>query len=172
MGDASDNIPGIPGIGEKTAIKLLKEYDTVENLVANVENLKGATKKKIEEHAKLGLLSKEIATIICDAPITVSVDQTVYEGVKTDQLGEFFQARGMKTMMSKINYKASAKNETKFKVIKHTTLDMFAEANALNVEVYDENYNKSFVIGLSISNKTGNYYMDFADVKEDKLLLA
>ena len=68
-GDASDNIPGVPGIGEKTAKKLIAEWDSIENLLANVSQIKGKMKENIETHADQALLSKELATILIDAPI-------------------------------------------------------------------------------------------------------
>lgn len=69
MGDAIDNIPGLDGVGEKTAMKFLKEYGSIENLLANTDQLKGKLKEKVEASAERGLLSKKLATIICDAPI-------------------------------------------------------------------------------------------------------
>lgn len=74
MGDTSDNIPGVPGIGEKTAKKLLGEYSTVENLIANRHELKGKMKDKIEEHQEMARLSKVLATIVLDVPIPHAVD--------------------------------------------------------------------------------------------------
>jgi DNA polymerase-1 len=69
MGDSVDNIPGLPGVGEKTAKKFLKEYGSLENLLANTHELKGKMKEKIEANKELGLLSKELATIILDCPV-------------------------------------------------------------------------------------------------------
>ncbi|WP_297984446.1 DNA polymerase I [uncultured Chryseobacterium sp.] len=69
MGDAVDNIPGLEGVGEKTAMKFLKEFGSIENLLANTDQLKGKLKEKVEASAERGILSKKLATIICDAPI-------------------------------------------------------------------------------------------------------
>ncbi len=69
MGDAVDNIPGLEGVGEKTAMKFLKEYGSIENLLANTDQLKGKLKEKVENSAERGILSKKLATIICDVPI-------------------------------------------------------------------------------------------------------
>lgn len=69
MGDASDNIPGIPGVGEKTAIKLIQEFGSMENLLANTHQLKGKLKENVEQFASQGLQSKQLATIITDAPV-------------------------------------------------------------------------------------------------------
>lgn len=75
MGDAVDNIPGLQGVGEKTAMKFLKEYGSIENLLANTHELKGKMKEKVEASAELGILSKKLATIICDAPIEFHQEQ-------------------------------------------------------------------------------------------------
>ncbi len=69
MGDAVDNIPGLPGVGDKTAKKFIKEYGSMENLLANTHELKGKMKEKIEANAELGILSKQLATIILDCPV-------------------------------------------------------------------------------------------------------
>ncbi|MGL5750668.1 MAG: DNA polymerase I [Paraclostridium sp.] len=74
MGDKSDNIPGVPGVGEVTGIKLIKEYGSIENLIENIDSLKGSTKKKIEENKDLAIMSKRLATIIRDVPIEVNLE--------------------------------------------------------------------------------------------------
>lgn len=75
MGDAVDNIPGLDGVGEKTAMKFLKEYKSIENLLANTHELKGKIKEKIEASAERGILSKKLATIICDVPVEFHQEQ-------------------------------------------------------------------------------------------------
>lgn len=82
MGDAADNIPGLPGVGEVTAKKLLKEFGSMENLLANTDKLKGKIKDNIEANAAKGLLSKTLATIILDCP--VEFNETDYELSKPD----------------------------------------------------------------------------------------
>jgi len=70
MGDSADNIPGFPGVGEVTAKKLLKEFGSMENLLQNTDKLKGALKDKIENNKELGILSKKLARILLDCPVT------------------------------------------------------------------------------------------------------
>ncbi|WP_035645313.1 DNA polymerase I [Flavobacterium sp. ASV13] len=82
MGDAADNIPGLPGVGEVTAKKLLKEFGTMENLLANTDKLKGKMKENIEANKEKGLLSKTLATILLDCPVTF--DETDYELTRPD----------------------------------------------------------------------------------------
>ncbi len=104
MGDAADNIPGLPGVGEKTAKKFLKEYGSMENLLANTHQLKGALKDKIEANAELGLLSKKLAAILLDCPVTF--DARDYElskpdVEKTDELFQELEFRQMKAQFDK-----------------------------------------------------------------------
>lgn len=105
MGDSADNIPGLPGVGEKTAKKFLAEYGTLENLLANTHQLKGAMKDKIEANAALGILSKRLATILLDCPVTF--DATDYELSKpdiekTDALFQELEFRQMKAQFDKL----------------------------------------------------------------------
>ncbi|HSH16616.1 MAG TPA: 5'-3' exonuclease H3TH domain-containing protein, partial [Verrucomicrobiae bacterium] len=74
MGDASDNIPGVPGIGEKTAIKLIGEFGSVENLLANLDKLRGKQQEKVGQHREQALLSKRLATINCEVPLNLELD--------------------------------------------------------------------------------------------------
>ncbi len=86
MGDASDNIPGVPGIGEKTAIKLIGQFGTVENLLARTSELTGRAKDTLEKNREMALLSKRLATIICDAPCPVDLERLKVQSPDTDQL--------------------------------------------------------------------------------------
>ncbi|MEY3411947.1 MAG: hypothetical protein RIQ70_633 [Bacteroidota bacterium] len=91
QGDAVDNIPGIPGIGEKTAIKLIEEYGSVENLIANSHELKGKLRENVETFAAQGLMSKELATIFLDVPIDFDEDAMIYTGAIKEQLVPLFE---------------------------------------------------------------------------------
>ena len=104
MGDAADNIPGLPGVGEKTAKKFLKEYGTMENLLANTHQLKGAIKDKIEANAELGLLSKKLAAILLDCPVTFNAEDyelSKPDVEKTDALFQELEFRQMKAQFDK-----------------------------------------------------------------------
>ncbi len=90
MGDAVDNIPGLDGVGEKTAMKLLKEFGSLENLLENTHQLKGKLKEKVEASAERGILSKKLATIICDAPIDFDEDKYDLEDPDFEKVREVF----------------------------------------------------------------------------------
>jgi DNA polymerase-1 len=105
MGDAADNIPGLPGVGEKTAKKFLAEFGTLENLLANTHQLKGAIKDKIEANAELGILSKKLATILLDCPVTFDADDyelSKPDVDKTDALFQELEFRQMKAQFDKL----------------------------------------------------------------------
>ena len=102
MGDKSDNIPGVPGVGEKTGIKLLKQYSTIENLIEHTDELKGSIKKKIEENKDLALMSKELATIITNVPIEVKLEDLAYGDYNKDDVVEKFKEFGFTSLITKL----------------------------------------------------------------------
>ena len=102
MGDKSDNIPGVPGVGEKTGIKLLKQYSTIENLIEHTDELKGSIKKKIEENKDLALMSKEFATIITNVPIVVKLEDLEYGDYNKDDVVEKFKEFGFTSLITKL----------------------------------------------------------------------
>lgn len=97
-GDAVDNIPGVAGIGDKTASKLLKEFDTVENIVANTDKLKGAVQKRFEANGDLGIKSKELATIKVDTPIDFTFESFEYTDPNKELLMPILQELEFKTI--------------------------------------------------------------------------
>lgn len=161
MGDAADNIPGLPGVGEVTAKKLLKEFGTMENLLANTDKLKGKMKENIEANKDKGLLSKTLATILLDCPVVF--DETDYElstpdVEKTDALFNELEFRRMAEQFdtifkkgnsttvanpendAKLYKKPQAKNEEQFDLFGSTNTDAFSEES--RHQYYDTLENK------------------------------
>lgn len=102
QGDASDNIPGIPGVGAKTAVKLLKEYGSVENLIANTDKLKGKQKENVEDFSEQGLLSKKLATIVIDVPVEFDAKELEYNGFNEDKLKALFEELEFRTLAKRV----------------------------------------------------------------------
>lgn len=102
QGDASDNIPGIPKIGEKTAKKLIQEFGTVENLVANASKLKGKLRDSVVEYGQQGILSKKLATIHTDVPLAFELEQCRYQGPDEAALKALFQELEFKSLSQRI----------------------------------------------------------------------
>ena len=107
MGDAVDNIPGLEGVGEKTAMKFLKEFGSIENLLANTDQLKGKLKEKVEASAERGILSKKLATIICDVPIEFHQEQYDLETPDFEKVKEVFDEIEFRRLYENL-YKAFA----------------------------------------------------------------
>ena len=112
MGDSSDNIPGCPGVGEKTAQKLLTEFGSIENLLANTDKLKGAMLKKVTENREQILFSKFLATIKTDVPITFDAAQCIREKVNTERLIEIYTELEFRTFINKLVGEGNKSNET------------------------------------------------------------
>ncbi|WP_435414318.1 DNA polymerase I [Polaribacter aestuariivivens] len=100
MGDSSDNIPGLPGVGEKTAKKFLAAYGSMENLLANTHELKGKMKEKIEANGELGLLSKKLATIMLDVPVTFNAEDFELDQPDVEKVTEIFNELEFKNLLT------------------------------------------------------------------------
>jgi DNA polymerase-1 len=131
-GDAVDNIPGIPGIGEKRAKDLVSKYGSIEGLIANTDELKGKMKENVVNFSEQGLLSKKLATILLDVPIDFNEEDLKYQEPDYDKLKAIFEELEFKTLAKRIfaDLNSNAKTvETKSKSEKNdanSTLDMFA----------------------------------------------
>ena len=122
MGDASDNIPGCPGVGEKTAVKLIKEFGSIESLLLNTDKLKGAQKKKVEENAELIRISKYLATIKTDVPIELDLDALQVKDANQQELEKLFEELEFKTFAKRILKKDKQEQKKQ-----NLQLDLFAE---------------------------------------------
>lgn len=103
MGDKVDNIPGIPGVGEKTAIQLIKDFGNIENLLENTERLKGKLKEKVEQNKEKAILSKRLATIICDVPIEFNEKALEMENPNTEALKELFTELEFRRLLEQLS---------------------------------------------------------------------
>ena len=122
MGDSADNFPGCPGVGEKTAVKLINEFGTVEEMLHRVNDIKGALKTKIETHVDDIKMSKFLATIKTDVPIELNMDELKVQEPNEAELGKLLEELEFKTLAAKI----LKKSETKPKPV-NGQLDLFAE---------------------------------------------
>ena len=113
QGDASDNIPGIPGVGAKTAVKYVKQYGSVENLVAHAHELKGKQKEMVTNFGEQGILSKELATINVDVPLEFSETDLEYTGPNKEALSEIFDELEFRTLLKRVMQEKSPKEVSK-----------------------------------------------------------
>ena len=155
MGDSADNFPGCPGVGEKTAVKLISEFHDVENLIKNVSTLKGALKKKVEEHTDDILISKKLATIRTDVEIDLNLDEMKISEPHEKKLRNIFQELEFRTMADKF-LRSSEKKAKKDEI----ELDLFAEFTDGSQE---NSKNESFE---SLKTLPHNYHL--IEKEEDK----
>ena len=102
-GDSIDNIPGLPGVGDKTAKKFINEYGTIENLLNNTDKLKGKLKEKIELNKELGIISKKLATIITDVPISYDINNFTLSPKNLDETKKIFDELEFRRLSSSLN---------------------------------------------------------------------
>ncbi|MDW6052772.1 DNA polymerase I [Bacillus paralicheniformis] len=165
MGDSSDNIPGVPGVGEKTAIKLLKQFHTVEELLSSIDEVSGKKlKEKLEEFKEQALMSKELATITTEAPLEVTLDSLGYEGFDREAVVKIFKDLGFNSLLERIGEEPGEKEEEQFEEINVTiktdiTDDLFASPASLVVEQLGDNYHEAPILGFSIVNEHGAFFI-------------
>lgn len=102
MGDKVDNIPGCPGVGEKTAVKIIEQFDSVENLLEHTDELKGALKKKVEENAEQIKFSKYLATIRTDVPVEIKPDDLIVKAIDSEKLFSIFRELEFKSLIQRV----------------------------------------------------------------------
>ncbi|GMB07367.1 DNA polymerase I [Thermolongibacillus altinsuensis] len=163
MGDSSDNIPGVPGIGEKTALKLLKEFHTVENVLRSIEQIKGKKlKENLEQYREQALMSKQLATISRNAPLTITLDDLEWKEYDVNKVAALFKELGFASLMDKlgkIEKEEEPLNEITYTTVTEVTDDMLTNDCALVVEVIESNYHQAPIVGFAIVNEKGNFFI-------------
>lgn len=160
MGDASDNIPGIPGVGEKTAAKLLAQYETLENVLADAENIKGALGQKIRDGKEMAVLSKKLATIITDVPCQFHEEDFRIKAYNAEILKDIFTELEFKTLGKRI-----LGDEYSVFVVEQTVIqtDLFGNAMEIPIPKPSEEKKEEVLPGLAaernIENTPHNYYL-------------
>ena len=162
MGDKSDNIPGIPGVGEKTAIKLLTEYETVENVLENIDNISGKKlKERLTEGKEDAILSKKLATIFTDVPVNNKIEDLTFKEDR-EKKKELFEKLEFVSFLRKLSKENSAADESETeteeekikKDIEIQIADKDTKLNfknsSLHIECYTEDYQNSDVLGVSV----------------------
>ena len=160
MGDASDNIPGVKGIGEKTAIKLLSEYNSIENLYNHIDEIKGATHTKLVEGEKSAYMSKEIATIYKEVPVEYSIEDLYFKFNPTKELMDLYTDLEFHSFIKKIDNIIEKKEEVlKYEIIKDITNLNITEDTSIYLNIDDTNYHKANILGIAIYNKNTSIYI-------------
>ncbi len=163
MGDSSDNIPGVKGIGEKTAIKLLEDYHSLDNLYSHIDEIKGKNQEKLVNDKENAYLSFELATIYCDVPIDTDLDTIKMHDIDIETYSNILKELEFFSLLKKINVKEEKKDiqETKYLIVKSLDELKLGDEYSLYLEVLGYNYHDAKPLGLSITTKDSNYYVPF-----------
>ena len=171
-GDASDNLPGIPGIGEVTAVKLLSEYGSFDNIVANADNIKGKVGQMIKEHQDIGKISRDLAIIQTNIELPFDIKDLEYQGYDFQTINEFCQKYGLKQFINKVQPKWKKKDFTKedltVKTIKSFKSIDVGNDIGIALDFADENYTLSDIYGMAISFNGQHYYISLEDLENDE----
>ncbi|WP_249030028.1 DNA polymerase I [Tannockella kyphosi] len=175
MGDTADNIPGITGVGPKTAIKLIKEYETVENLKEHSDELKGKIGQTIREQIDMAILSKELATIDINVPLEYDLESSIYQPYDYEKLAAFYRRYDMQSLLKRISLQKTQtpiKTSNDIKPIIVQSLPPINKDSALTTCTYEENYHKSLLLGFGIYNEDQAYYISIENALKDASFLA
>ena len=170
MGDTADNIPGIKGVGEKTALKLLHQYETIEGLEEHQNELKGKMGEKIRAGMEDALMSKKVATILRDVPLDVDLKKAEYEGYDYDTLKLFYETYDMNSLVKSMTIEAAPKKELKLEIVDH--MPEITKDSAVYVSIYDTNYHRSIILGYGIYNDEQAYFISYENALKDESFLA
>lgn len=156
MGDASDNIPGVPGVGEKTAIKLLKQFGTVESVYESLDAVSGKKlKENLTANEEQAIMSKKLATIEVQAPITISMDDLSYKGPRDEKVKAIYEELKFKTLLEKMAPQAEIaemQEAIEVVIISDGNAVELSDEMAVHVEMMDENYLSTDVLGVSMTD--------------------
>lgn len=170
MGDYSDNLKGIPRIGEKTAIKLIKKYYSIENLYDNINDIKGVLKQNLLKYKDYAILCKKISTIFRD--INLDYFNFIPFFFDKKKLTKFYLKYNMNSFLSKLFYEKNNFDvyfNIKVKIIKKWYSEFNENNTTIYLELLNENYHTSKIIGFGIINSKGIFYFDYIYAKNDKL---
>lgn len=181
MGDASDHIPGVKGIGEKTAIALLKEWKTLEQLYEHIEEIKGKTKEKLEVDKENAFMSQDLATIYREVPIDTELEHIKYDGIDPLRYVQMLEDLEFYSIIKKLDIPKEVikgsdevpRREAPLSVhiVKQVQDFQVDQAYAIYLEILGQNYHKDPILGIGVYSPNHQYFIPFEFLKEHPDLL-
>ncbi len=162
MGDASDHIPGVKGIGEKTAINLLSKYETLDNLYANIDSVTGKTKEKLIADKDNAYMSYDLATIYKEVPLNFTLESCKYNGIDKNKLATILEELDFHSLLRKLDLEdVNPKEEKKQDELVIKSIDEFVKKDfAYYLETRGSIYSKSEILGIGIYDGVNGYFID------------
>ena len=165
MGDKSDNLPGIVGVGEKTAVKLLKEYNTLENIIEHKDEIKGSLGDKVRQYYNEAIITKKMVTILKDAPLGIHLGDTIKKEPDYKRLKSFYEYLELNSLLKELALKQ--KEEKKEANMEYKLIDNESELksilvpySALFIETMVYNYHKAPILAIALKNHLGNFIIN------------
>ncbi len=166
MGDASDNIPGVKGVGEKTALKLLHEYKTLDGIYENIDSISGKLKEKLLNDKDNAYMSYDLATIVRDVPVEIDINDIKIKEPNMEELNHLYEELEFYSFLKKMN-KKEEKKELDIKVINDVSeLEIDGEV-AISLEVFGANYHLAPVLGMGVYNDKISYFIPLEVLKQN-----
>lgn len=165
MGDSSDNIPGVPGVGEKTAIKLLTQFGTLEKTLESIEEVSGKKlQEKLAENKEQALMSKKLATINTEVPVEITINDIARKDLNKENVIKIFKELGFNSLLEKIGDSDSTSElqeieDITYEIVSEISSDMLTNESALVVEIIEENYHEAEIVGFSLANSKGKFFI-------------
>ncbi|MEY8751800.1 DNA polymerase I [Alkalicoccobacillus gibsonii] len=177
MGDSSDNIPGVPGIGEKTALKLLKEFGSVETVLDSVDQVSGKKmKERLVEHREQALMSKKLATIFTEVPVDLGIEDLAFGEYDVAKVSAFFKDLDFSSLLNRLpdeNGETASEelSEMDIELVHEVSEEHLISPAALVAEVLGEHYHHAPIEGFAISNKNGTFFIPTTTAVESELFV-
>lgn len=167
MGDSSDNIPGVKGVGEKTALKLLHEYKTLDGIYENADNIKGKLGEKIRNDKENAYKSYHLATIVKNVPMEITIEDTKYKGENREELNKLYEDLEFYSFLKKENKQEKTKKEVKVQIVKNIDDIKINGDAAVYLEILGQNYHKSPILGMGVYNEEIAYFISPEILKQN-----
>lgn len=171
MGDSSDNIPGVKGIGEKTALKLLQKYVSVEGVYEHIDEISGAVKNKLVDGKDSAFASKEIATIYKDVPLNITLKDIKYEGEDADKLVTIFSDLEFYSFLKKTDTVKVKNNNLEVKIVHDLGSIDIRKPVSVYLELSEENYHNADIYGMGVYNDEVSLFIPMDVLKSNPSFL-
>ena len=168
MGDSSDNIPGVKGIGEKTAISLIQKYDSLDGVYEHINEVSNSTQKKLIQDKENAYMSYDLATIYKEVPIDTNLDNIEYKGINVDEYKRILNELEFYSLIKKIDTKTITK-EINYILINDLKDLKLSDNYSIYLETLGYNYHIDTPLGVSITDNNNSYYIPFDIIKNSNI---
>ena len=171
MGDTSDNIPGVKGIGEKTALKLLQTYSTLDGIYENIDNISGKLQEKLITDKENAYMSYDLATIYTKVPLEINLEDIKYKECDKEKLISIYEDLEFYSFLKKIKETKQEENTLEYKIVSNINDVCINIDSAIYLEILGSNYHTSKILGIAIYNKENAYYIPYDILKQNPSIL-